>query len=161
MSHAKAIKTIQLLASVGDKSPKSLYADRLRRNIQGKGRRRTIDSAWKGLLIGILTTQQRSTGRSNLVRELLNSETLTWEIASNDSTSITRAVKGFNYNKRKRTYLRSARKWLLDNTEGVGEHRRALGRIPVDKVQERYDVEVEAADFVRKGVRGNRVMPRG
>lgn len=154
MSYAKAIKTIQLLTSVGGESPSSLYAERLRRNIRGKGRRRTVDYAWNGLLIGILTTQQRSTGRTNLVRELLNSGALSWETASNDPTLITRAVKGFNHNKRKRAYVRSARKWLLDNDEGIKKHRRTLKRIPVDKVQERYAAEVDAADFLREGVLG-------
>lgn len=154
MSHAKAIKTIQLLTSVGDKSPNSLYAERFERNIQGKGRRNSINDAWDGLLIAILTTQQRSTGRSNLVRDLLNSRALAWKIARKDPTSITRGVKGFNYNKRKRTYLRAARRWLLNNAKKISEHRLAIDQIPVDQIQERYNVEVEAADFLRKSVKG-------
>lgn len=154
MPRIKAVETIQLLAKFGAESPKSLYSERLQRNIHGKGRRRTVDHAWDGLLIGILTTQQQSTGKHNLVRDLLNSGTLTWEIASNDPCSIDRVVNGFNYNRRKRTYLLSARKWLQNNVEMVGEHRRAINRIHVNNVEEQYTAEVSAANCLRKEISG-------
>lgn len=154
MSHSKAIKTIKILSSIGEDSPKSLYAERLRRNVRGVKRRKSIDHTWNGLLLSILTSQQRSTGKSNRVRELLDSGWLRWEIAINDPASITRTVKGFNYNERKKSYLRTARRWLLKNVEELDEYKRALRRIPVHNIQERYAAEVDAADFLRKGVDG-------
>lgn len=153
-SDIESIRMVKALSAIGRKSRSGLYADRLKTNILGKGRKNRTSDAWDAILIAILSTQQKSTGRSNKVKQLLEERNLSWRIAKTKPGSISDCVNGFNLNRRKREYLSLARSWLLQNHREVGKYRRALDSIPVASFGARYPLEVEAAKFIQSGVKG-------
>jgi hypothetical protein len=152
---AESVSVIRALDQLGrQSSPSSLYQKRLTSNVQGGRRMSTQSGAWDGLLIGILTTQQRSTGRTNLVRQVINSGKLGWAKVSANPRVIDEQVQGFNHNRRKREYLGNAAIWLQDNWKVVKSYQRKILGVPVSKWKERYAVEQEASNFLADGISG-------
>lgn len=153
-SNSDVFHVINKLNQLGRNScEKSLYRKRLTANIYGQGRLSRQSSAWNALIVSILTTQQRSTGKSNLTGDLLKSGNLHWSKVKENPEIIGEYVKGFNYNNKKQKYLKCAVSWLNRNWEEVKLHQRNILKADIDDWEARYKVECDAARFLQ-GVTG-------
>lgn len=153
-SSAQALTVVKRLDYYGQQTgANSLYQRRVAANIRGEARRARIDGAWRAILIAILTTQQRSTGKDKkrLTRAI---QSLRWCDVNNNPRLIKRYITGFHYNDKKLKRIKNARRWLNDksNWKRLRKFQRQIGRIPVDvdNYRERYDTEKSAADFLRE-----------
>lgn len=153
--NSEAVAVIRKLDCLGMRSSAdSLYQQRFAANINGGRRMSTLDGAWKGILIGILTTQQRSTGRSNRTKKALQEPGLHWSNVASRPSAIKKYVVGFNHNRRKQEYLEGAAIWLKENWCDVRKHQRQIQNIPVKDWKARYPAEKAASDFIADGIRG-------
>lgn len=142
-----AVRIIGNLCGYGyQASADSDFQARLRRNVNGIGRRSTKADAWNATLIAIPTTQQES-GPGSKPARLLDSRTLTWGKVKKDPRIIDRDITGFRFNDTKRKRLNLARTWLDQNWPEVKSFQVELNALGPDD-ENRYEAEREAADFL-------------
>ena len=155
MKKAESYAVIRELDSLGARSTKnSLYKRRLSCNVRGRRLKSTQAGAWEGLLIAILTTQQRSTGASNFTREALRCPALRWSNVVRHPVAFAKNINGFNHNQRKRDYLIGAAHWLRKNWSELKKYQKRIRDVPIEDWEARYSIECEASEFLEtiKGI---------
>jgi len=151
----QALEIIKRLSGYGEQAgPNSLYQQRLARNIGGLRRRTSQRDAWDGILIAILSTMQRSTGRSNLVRQILREGRVRWSAVATHPSLIDKEVVGFNHNRKKRTRLKAAVPWFQEHWPDLRADAREIASISINDFERRYPVERAAAEFLSEQLDG-------
>jgi len=149
----RAIQVIKKLNSMGEKASfDSLYQRRLHRNVNGNNLRASKSEAWQGLMVAILSTQQRSTGPNDRTKDTLN--LLKWRTVRRDSDAIRNTVNGFNHNRKKIDFLEQAKNWLDENWRILKPYQDSISSTSIKDWEQRLTKEREAADFLSDSVKG-------
>lgn len=142
-----AVAIVERLCHFGYKTPPtSDFMGRVSRNIRGEGRRSTKADAWNGILIAILTTQERS-GRDSRPADVLNSGVIGWRRVNENPRRIDHHIQKFRFNDTKRRRVKKARRWLDDNWGGLRHFQGELDALRLNNPN-RYKIECEAANFM-------------